>query len=83
MPRYKASCAFGPWIRNEIFESEDPYHAKLAAEGRLLVEIEMFARVATVLKPKLSSTLISDTLSPVQPIFVRSGAEDDEDENED
>jgi hypothetical protein len=38
--RYRANAAFGPWVRGDVFESEDPFHARLAAEGRLLAEVD-------------------------------------------
>jgi hypothetical protein len=36
MPRYVVNVRFGPWERGDEFESEDEFHAALAAEGRLL-----------------------------------------------
>lgn len=40
MPRYRANARFGPWGRGSEFESDDPFHAALAADGRLLVEVK-------------------------------------------
>lgn len=35
MPRYRVAARFGPWQVGEEFESVDPYHATMAAAGKL------------------------------------------------
>jgi hypothetical protein len=38
--RYRALVRFGPWERGDEFESGDPYHARLAAQGRVLAAVD-------------------------------------------
>jgi hypothetical protein len=39
--RYRALVRFGPWERGDEFESGDPYHARLAAQGRVLMAVDV------------------------------------------
>jgi hypothetical protein len=34
--RYRVVVTFGPWIRGDVFESSDPFHALLADRGKVL-----------------------------------------------
>jgi hypothetical protein len=40
VPRYRVNAKFGPWERGDEFESEDEFHANVAAQGRLLTIVD-------------------------------------------
>lgn len=40
MARYRANMRFGPWEKDDEFESEDSFHTMLAEEGKMLTSID-------------------------------------------